>query len=63
MLGVEVFRDKQGVGQKQKDEGKEEVEEGAAENEDLENGDENGSSAAAARGLAAEAVEETAGRD
>ncbi|XP_070841483.1 RNA cytosine C(5)-methyltransferase NSUN2 [Chaetodon trifascialis] len=52
MLGVEVFRDKQGLGQKQRDEGKEEVEkdaeeEGAVENEaemDLENGDENGSS-------------------
>ncbi|KAK2830121.1 hypothetical protein Q5P01_018052 [Channa striata] len=59
MLGVEVFRDKQGQGQKQRveeKEGKEEVgdevekeaeEEGAAENEaelDLENGDENGSS-------------------
>ncbi|XP_076611468.1 RNA cytosine C(5)-methyltransferase NSUN2 [Chaetodon auriga] len=52
MLGVEVFRDKQGLGQKQRDEDKEEVEkdaeeEGAAENEaelDLENGDENGSS-------------------
>ncbi|XP_067467567.1 RNA cytosine C(5)-methyltransferase NSUN2 [Thunnus thynnus] len=54
MLGVEVFRDKQGVGQKRRDvdkEGKEEVadggEEGAVENEgelDLENGDENGSS-------------------
>lgn len=52
MLGVEVFRDKQGLGQKQGDEGKEEVEkdaeeEGAAENEaelDLENGDKNGSS-------------------
>ncbi|CAK6961032.1 RNA cytosine C(5)-methyltransferase NSUN2 [Scomber scombrus] len=50
MLGVEVFREKQGVGQKQKDgqkEGKEEVEDGAMENEgelDLENGDKNGSS-------------------
>lgn len=60
---MEVFRDKQGFGQKQKDEGKEEVEEGAAENEDLENSDENGSSTAAARGLVAEAVEETAGKD
>lgn len=50
MLGVEVFRDKQGLGQKQRDEGKGE-EEGAAENEaelDLENGDENGSSQAKA---------------
>uniref|UniRef100_A0A4W6FMQ2 tRNA (cytosine(34)-C(5))-methyltransferase n=1 Tax=Lates calcarifer TaxID=8187 RepID=A0A4W6FMQ2_LATCA len=57
MLGVEVFRDKQGLGQKRRDgdkEGKEEVadevekeEEGAAENEedlDLENANENGSS-------------------
>lgn len=60
MLGVEVFRDKQGVGQKERDgekEGKEEAEdqvekdadeEGAAVNEeelDLEmNADENGSS-------------------
>uniref|UniRef100_A0A8P4GA84 tRNA (cytosine(34)-C(5))-methyltransferase n=1 Tax=Dicentrarchus labrax TaxID=13489 RepID=A0A8P4GA84_DICLA len=56
LLGVEVFRDKQGLGQKQKDEGKEEVEdevekdteeEGAVENEgelDMENGDKNGSS-------------------
>ncbi|XP_035537074.1 RNA cytosine C(5)-methyltransferase NSUN2 [Morone saxatilis] len=56
LLGVEVFRDKQGLGQKQKDGGKEEVEdevekdteeEGAAENEgelDMENGDKNGSS-------------------
>nr|XP_046272886.1 RNA cytosine C(5)-methyltransferase NSUN2 [Scatophagus argus] len=52
MLGVEVFRDKQGLGQKQKDDSKEEVEkdaeeEGVAENEaelDFENGDENGSS-------------------
>ncbi|KAM3596512.1 uncharacterized protein V6R79_015890 [Siganus canaliculatus] len=53
MLGVEVFRDKQGLGQKQKGEGKEGGEEvekdgeegGAAENEvDMENGDENGSS-------------------
>ncbi|XP_031709640.1 RNA cytosine C(5)-methyltransferase NSUN2 [Anarrhichthys ocellatus] len=60
LLGVEVFKEKQGLGQKGKDgemEGKEEVEdevgkkdaekEGAAENEaelDLENGDENGSS-------------------
>lgn len=59
MLGVEVFRDKQGLGQKQRDgekEGKEEAEdqvekdaeeEGAVENEeelDLENGDENRSS-------------------
>ncbi|XP_060915385.1 RNA cytosine C(5)-methyltransferase NSUN2 [Labrus mixtus] len=58
MLGVEVFRDKQGLGQKQRDAGKEvkedvegEVgkdaqEEGAMENEeelDLEAGDENGS--------------------
>uniref|UniRef100_A0A671UYP0 tRNA (cytosine(34)-C(5))-methyltransferase n=1 Tax=Sparus aurata TaxID=8175 RepID=A0A671UYP0_SPAAU len=50
MLGVEVFRDKQGLGHKQRDEGKGE-EEGAAENEaelDLENGDENGSSQAKA---------------
>ncbi|XP_036948231.1 RNA cytosine C(5)-methyltransferase NSUN2 [Acanthopagrus latus] len=50
MLGVEVFRDKQGLGQKQRDEGKGE-EEGAAENEaelDLENSDENGSSQAKA---------------
>ncbi|XP_008293392.1 RNA cytosine C(5)-methyltransferase NSUN2 [Stegastes partitus] len=58
MLGVEVFRDKQGLGQKRKDGEKEEVEdevekdaeeeeEGAGENEaelDLENGDQNGSS-------------------
>lgn len=53
MLGVEVFRDKQGLGQKPKDEGKEEVakdaeeEVEAVENEaelDSENGDENGSS-------------------
>ncbi|TMS17941.1 tRNA (cytosine(34)-C(5))-methyltransferase [Larimichthys crocea] len=53
MLGVEVFRDKQGLGQKPKDEGKEEVEKDAeeeveaVENEaelDSENGDENGSS-------------------
>lgn len=53
MLGVEVFRDKQGLGQKQKNEGKEEVEKDveeemeAAENEaelDFENGGENGSS-------------------
>ncbi|XP_041665044.1 RNA cytosine C(5)-methyltransferase NSUN2 [Cheilinus undulatus] len=59
MLGVEVFRDKQGLGQKQKEEEKEEKEDGedegkkdvqedgAFENEaelDLENGDENGSS-------------------
>ncbi|XP_010733993.3 RNA cytosine C(5)-methyltransferase NSUN2 [Larimichthys crocea] len=53
MLGVEVFRDKQGLGQKLKDEGKEEVakdaeeEVEAVENEaelDSENGDENGSS-------------------
>lgn len=51
MLGVEVFRDKQGLGQKQRDGKKEEVEdgveEGAVENEgelDLENGDENVSS-------------------
>lgn len=55
MLGVEVFRDKQGLGQKQRDEGKvgkeqvdDEVEkgteeEGAAEM-DLENGEANGSS-------------------
>uniref|UniRef100_A0A3Q3XLJ2 tRNA (cytosine(34)-C(5))-methyltransferase n=1 Tax=Mola mola TaxID=94237 RepID=A0A3Q3XLJ2_MOLML len=51
MLGVEVFRDKQGLGQKQRDEGKEEVEknaeqERAAEKEeemDLENSVENGS--------------------
>lgn len=46
MLGVEVFRDKQGVGAKQKDEGKEG---GAAEKEaelDLGNGEENGSSQA-----------------
>ncbi len=55
MLGVEVFRDKQGLGQKQRDEdkeGKDEVEaekdaeeEGAAEM-DLENGGENRSSEA-----------------
>lgn len=52
MLGVEVFRDKQGLGQKQRDESKAQVEkdeeeEGAVENEeemDLENGNENGSS-------------------
>uniref|UniRef100_A0A1A7WI01 tRNA (cytosine(34)-C(5))-methyltransferase n=1 Tax=Iconisemion striatum TaxID=60296 RepID=A0A1A7WI01_9TELE len=51
MLGVEVFRDRQGLGQKKRDgekEGKEEVEkeeEAAAENEaELENGAENGSS-------------------
>uniref|UniRef100_A0AAQ6A2E0 tRNA (cytosine(34)-C(5))-methyltransferase n=1 Tax=Amphiprion ocellaris TaxID=80972 RepID=A0AAQ6A2E0_AMPOC len=60
MLGVEVFRDKQGLGQKRGDgekEGKEQVEdevekdaeeeEGAGDNEtelDLENGDQNGSS-------------------
>lgn len=51
MLGVEVFRDKQGLGQKQREEGKEELEKDAAEevaveNEemDLENGDKNGSS-------------------
>lgn len=58
MLGVEVFRDKQGLGQKKRDEEKEGKgdeeegekdgqEEGAAENEaelDLENGNENGSS-------------------
>lgn len=50
MLGVEVFRDKQGFGQKQRNEGKEvekdAKEEGAVENEemDLENGDENRSS-------------------
>lgn len=51
MLGVEVFRDKQSLGQKQRDEGKAEVgkdgeEEGAVENEeemDLANGNENGS--------------------
>ncbi|KAM7372899.1 hypothetical protein PAMP_007792 [Pampus punctatissimus] len=49
MLGVEVFRDKQGLGQKQRDgekEGKEEVED-AVENEgglDLDNSDKNGSS-------------------
>lgn len=50
MLGVDVFRDKQGQGQKQRDEGKEvekdAEEEVAVENEemDLENGDENRSS-------------------
>lgn len=53
MLGVEVFRDKQGLGQKGRDGEKEEVEdeavkeEGAAENEaelDFENSDENRSS-------------------
>lgn len=51
MLGVEVFRDKQGLGQKQREEGKEESEkdaeeEAAVENEemDLGNGDKNGSS-------------------
>ncbi|XP_074543594.1 RNA cytosine C(5)-methyltransferase NSUN2 [Halichoeres trimaculatus] len=58
MLGVEVFRDKQGLGQKKRDEEKEgkgdgeegekdRQEDGAAENEaelDLENGNENGSS-------------------
>lgn len=52
MLGVEVFRDKQGLGLKQRDEGKEEAEkdaeeEGEAEKDvklDLENGDKNGSS-------------------
>lgn len=50
MLGVEVFRDKQGLGQKQREEGKElekdAEEEVAVENEemDLGNGDKNGSS-------------------
>lgn len=47
MLGVDVFRDKQGVAQKQGDGETEGKDEGAAENEgelDLENVDENGSS-------------------
>lgn len=56
MLGVEVFRDKQGLGQKQRDGEKggkeedeaekvaEEEEDAAAEELDLENGNENGSS-------------------
>lgn len=50
MLGVEVFRDKQVLGQKQREEGKElekdAEEEVAVENEemDLGNGDKNGSS-------------------
>lgn len=56
MLGVEVFRDKQGLGQKRSDGGKEEAEDAAEKDEeqeeeraadkevDLENGNENGSS-------------------
>ncbi|XP_015241475.1 PREDICTED: tRNA (cytosine(34)-C(5))-methyltransferase [Cyprinodon variegatus] len=47
MLGVEVFRDKQGVGQKRKDgetkEKQEEAEAAVEKEEELENGDENGS--------------------
>lgn len=50
MLGVEVFRDKNVLGQKQRDGGKEEAEKDAEKDEaveneemDLENGDENGS--------------------
>uniref|UniRef100_A0A673A6W9 tRNA (cytosine(34)-C(5))-methyltransferase n=1 Tax=Sphaeramia orbicularis TaxID=375764 RepID=A0A673A6W9_9TELE len=47
MLGVEVFRDKQGLGLKPRDGAKDAEEEGAADNEvevDFENGDENTSS-------------------
>lgn len=51
MLGVEVFRDKQGLGQKQRDEGEEGLEKdteeatagGDEEQMDTENGGENGS--------------------